>query len=240
MWVVVIIQLIGFMIAEAANAKSDITVMVIDVGFGQNDLLSSYIAREKRGLASVQHVHGTHVAGIIIYGNKMNKRGIQDRVCDRVKLIPCVYSTNPLLSKMHIQACVTLATELKVDYINMSGGGAGFDADEYMVFRKYVMQGGIVVAAAGNNDEDLRKKPYYPASFAFLPDRLKLPNVIPVMNSKHNVRMDKSNYHPRAAKANGHDIYSTFPYEKMGYLSGTSMATPAVLHDMLTKECAKP
>jgi subtilisin family serine protease len=57
---------------------------------------------------------------------------------------------------------------MKMDFINYSSGGLDFSFDEYYAYKDFVDQGGIVVAAAGNNKADLDRTPYYPASYSFL------------------------------------------------------------------------
>ena len=59
------------------------------------------------------------------------------------------------------------AASLNPDIINISAGGPDFDKTEYEAVEKYLNNGGILVAAVGNNNKDLGIKgnTFYPAMY---------------------------------------------------------------------------
>ncbi len=57
-----------------------------------------------------------------------------------------------------------LAITFPVDIINYSGGGTGIDSEECRTIKLALDRGIKVVAAAGNNGNNLAEEPYYPAS----------------------------------------------------------------------------
>ena len=57
------------------------------------------------------------------------------------------------------------ATRLHVDFINISGGGYGFSRREHKAVMAAIEQGIIIVAAAGNDNANLDRYPFYPGCY---------------------------------------------------------------------------
>lgn len=170
----------------------EVRVMVIDTGVDyEHPMLNKFIDFMGLNLDPESykdhHGHGTHVTGIILYGNEMyahpttDQYGFKhhgfnsyDEVCRSVHILSCKYfdPTNKSNDNLkHTVECVRKAIEMKVDVINYSGGGTEPNENEYNAFKDFIATGGTVVVAAGNEHESLVKKPYYPASYAIFPDK---------------------------------------------------------------------
>lgn len=81
------------------------------------------------------------------------------------------------------------ALKLKVDVINVSGGGSSYDPKENRAIKKFLDNGGIFIAAAGNDHVELGTKDntYYPA--------MDDPRIIVVGNvDKYGIRHFTSNF----------------------------------------------
>lgn len=106
------------------------------------------------------HGHGTNIAGIV--DENANKAGVPYCLVILKYYDPKGPHTNNLLATVE---AIKYATKLKVDYINYSGGGVDFSMTEYLAVKAFTDQGGIFVAAAGNERSDIDKNPYFPASY---------------------------------------------------------------------------
>ncbi|HAZ12537.1 MAG: hypothetical protein A2X86_19965 [Bdellovibrionales bacterium GWA2_49_15] len=166
---------------------------------------------------SDQHGHGTHIAGIL------------RSVFPNVRIIPIKYYNAKAGEKENLNSTIKAleyAVSLKVDIINYSSGGAGASLDELRALKKAEEKGILVVTAAGNfaSNIDEPHNHYYPASYG-------LQNIISVIN--HDLNLDinpSSNYGPESAdiSAPGSRIKSSLPYDRYGFLSGTSQSTAFV------------
>ena len=167
--------------------------------------------------------HGTHVAGIIgASGN--NSLGVSG-VCWKTSLLPI-----KLLNSAGIGAtsdavdAINYCTNLGIDISNNSWGGEDYSQALSDAIDGADQANCVIVAAAGNEGQDISDSPVYPASY-------DLPNIISVTATS---QMDKlpwfANYGVRNVDlaAPGVRILSTFPNGKYGYLDGTSMAAPHV------------
>lgn len=169
--------------------------------------------------------HGTHVAGIIgaLNNNGIGGSGIApDAVLYNAKVLDNTGSG----TDAHIMMGVMKAMEWKVDIINMSLGGIGYNGAFDSMVSKAKEQGIAVFAAAGN---DFSKVKSYPAAYKDV--------ICVAATEKNNTRADFSNYGAWVdLAAPGTDICSTSfriisenPYnasEGFQMMSGTSQATP--------------
>src|SRR6185503_7546224 len=107
---------------------------------------------------------------------------------------------------------------------NNSWGGGGFSQALQDAITAHQQAGMLFVAAAGNNSSDND-------AFAFFPATYPNSNIISVLATTHNdARASFSNFGATTVDigAPGENIFSTFPGNAYGLLSGTSMATPHV------------
>jgi thermitase len=190
--------------------------------------------------------HGTHVAGIIA-------KFAED--ADYCLVILKFYDPLVKQNSLVISAqALKYAYNLGVDMINYSGGGDEFSLDEYLTVKKILDKGVIFVAAAGNektvNDFKILKvdvqyeykaagdkavynyKMYYPADYdsrvisvgnVFLDEKTKKLEIVPSSN-----RGDAINF-----TENGMNILSLRPNNSIGYMTGTSQASPTRAGKML-------
>lgn len=155
------------------------------------------------------HGHGTNIVGII------------DGYVSKSKVDYCIVVVKYYSSKQsgneNLEASVkalNYAANLKVDYINYSGGGVEFSGEEYKSVKRFLDQGGRFIAAAGNENSNLDLSSYYPAMYDS--------RIIIVGNlTAHGVRSVLSNYGSVVKRWEvGEDIEA---YRIV--LSGTSQAT---------------
>lgn len=169
-----VVALALFFLAWSAKAEAkDIKVMVIDTGIGPHKYLNSYVQYDGSSDYVDDVHHGTHVAGIIVFGNQNRypRFSILDPICHKVKIYSCKYtrakgdlaffSTDKDEVKREIE-CIKRATREGMDIINISAGGVEFSQAEYDAIKEF---DGMVVAAAGNGGKSLETNPFYPASY---------------------------------------------------------------------------
>lgn len=202
-----------------------LTVAVIDTGIDRdsNSKLCKFghksFTQDKDPLKDA-HGHGTHVAGIIA-----KEAGNLDYCLVAVKF----YEDSNIGSQNLTNTinAINYAIDIKVDYINYSGGGPIFNEEEFLALKGALDKGIKVVAAAGNEGEDLDKEcNYYPACY----DR----RITVVGNLRDAAffstfkltRNPSSNYGNIVTRWEiGTNIESNLPGGKTGSMSGTSQAT---------------
>ena len=231
---------------DYSRAEGQATVVVIDSGvdYDHPDLADNLILdyakntyTNRTGGAAVddQIGHGTHVSGIIA-ASANNAIGVAG-VSYNAKVLPvkATYDTEGNLWTSDIIAGVEYALDLKADsnspdylknirVINLSLGTRGYDITYEAALNKAYNAGVLVVAAAGN--ENLSSVDY-PAAYD---------NVMGISALRQSAGSasgtfdtEYSNYGTGVAiSAPGTLIYSTYLKGGYAYMSGTSMATPAV------------
>ncbi|MCS6967176.1 MAG: S8 family serine peptidase [Cytophagales bacterium] len=170
--------------------------------------------------------HGTHCAGIAAAVSNNGKGIASFSLNNRFVRVTSVRVLNRFgggTQKDVINGIIE-AVDKGADVISLSLGGPSLDSYQqaYEEVVKYASQkGAIVVAAAGNADED---------AATFAPANVK--GVIAVAAVDENLR--KASFSNRVGSldmpiaAPGVNICSTFPNNEYRFLSGTSMATPYV------------
>ncbi|MFT5884152.1 MAG: subtilisin family serine protease [Arcticibacterium sp.] len=178
-------------------------------------------------------LHGTHVAGII-GADRHNDLGIKG-VADNVKIM--VVRTVPGGDERDkdVANAIRYAVDNGAQVINMSFGKP-YSPEKIWVDDavKYAESKGVLlVAAAGNDNSDIDKKPEYPSKY--YKNGGQASNWITVGASSHeigeNIVADFSNYGRMGVDvfAPGVDMYSSVPDSKYSEQDGTSMASPAVV-----------
>jgi len=156
--------------------------------------------------------HGTHVTGLIKQYAGDSKEYCLVIIKSFSKMAPAYVQLDQEV------AAFRYAATLRLDYINYSAGGPGYNEAEFYAIADHPYTTFIV--AAGNDGKDLGEagNRYYPASY-------NLPNIVAV-GSEGSLT---SNYGgPVSAFEHGDNVLSTLPKDQYGYMSGTSMA--AAIH----------
>lgn len=172
--------------------------------------------------------HGTHVSGIIGAEHSDSTAGPSPHVqgiAPEVKILPLTFIDESGSGALYdAMLAIDYAANRGARVINASWGGGGcstFLRDQITgLYGKNV----IFVAAAGNDGLDIDLSPEYPAAFNLLA-QLTVGAV-----GEFDTRAQFSNYGPEAVHlfAPGVEIISTLPRQRMGPMSGTSMAAPVV------------
>lgn len=232
--------------ASASAADKTIVVAVLDTGIDKdNPHLCKKghfdFVRNKPGTYDM-HGHGTHIAGIIA------KEAGDDNYC----IVSLKYYSDANTSKMNINNTIKAlryAIDLKVDFINYSGGGSNSNPEEKKLIEEAQKKGIVVVAAAGNEHEDLDKDcNYFPACYNTNvimvgnlevnregPKLIKDPgwralaeaaNMVEELSKVKSKPSDTSNFGKRVTVwEEGTNVMSTLPGGRTGPMSGTSQAT---------------
>jgi len=148
-----------------ADSKTK-TVAVIDTGLAEPILESGY----RLGICKFGHKdftgegikdthgHGTNVSGLIHRG------AIGSNYCQVIiKYYSKSASNKENLDRMI--AAIKYAVAIRVDYINLSGGGIAPFPEEKAAVDDALKHGIKIIAAAGNEKTDLAKQTYYPAMY---------------------------------------------------------------------------
>lgn len=208
------------LVAISTSALAQTRVAVIDTGLDLDD------PRFKSHLCSTGHRdftnstlndaegHGTHIVGLI-------QEYAKD--ADYCLLIYKFYQEDSGNTKREVLA-IKEAIKNHANVINFSGGGPGFNDEEYEIIKHNPKI--IFIVAAGNEGVSLAgstKDYYYPASYGL---SYGLSNIIAVGNlSEDNVRNPTSNYSERLVWEIGTNVVSTLPEDHIGIMTGTSQAT---------------
>lgn len=196
-----------------------------DDGNGFVDDVNGFNFIERKGDPSDDNGHGTHVAGIIgARGN--NGKGIAG-VAWQAQLMALKFLNGEGRGTLADGiAALDYAGENGAKIINASWGGANYSKALESAIQRLQERGVIVVAAAGNDGEDIDSYPSYPAA-------LDADNLISVASMQRSGSLSYfSNYGIRHVDlaAPGANITSCWNSEADAYttLSGTSMAAPMV------------
>ncbi len=167
--------------------------------------------------------HGTHVSGTIgaIAGNGLGTIGVSPKV----SIMACKFlSKDGFGSVDAAMKAITYAVANGAKVLNNSWGGGSFSQALLDTIKAAERSGVLFVAAAGNSGKDNDTAPMYPASY-------DAPNIISVAATDAlDQRASFSNFGKTTVDlgAPGVAVFSTFPGNLYGNLSGTSMATPHV------------
>lgn len=202
------------------DTETDSIVALIDTGVDvehpmlQGHMLEGYnfvedttevYDREKE----MEQAHGTHIAGIIA------------STAPGVQILPLkVFEAGKAYTSDIVKA-VQYAEEHGAQIVNMSFGGSNDNP-----YLKEAMENSSMffVCAAGNNRQNLKEHPVYPASYG-------LNNSISVVSVNQDGGMSYfSNYGEESADiaAYGRDVSSCFPENGYGVMNGTSMSAAYV------------
>jgi thermitase len=173
------------------------------------------------------HSHGTHVSGTIA-AKQNNGIGISG-IASNVKIMGLrTVPNNGDETDIDVAEAFIYAAKNGAKIINCSFGKSKNEGENLIpdtlkfIGEKY---GVLVIAAAGNDSEDLDKNPSYPAAFTN-------DNLLVIASTTNSGSMSGfSNFGKVGVDvaAPGSNIYSSVPGNKYEYMSGTSMATPTTV-----------
>lgn len=214
------------------SISKPITIAVIDTGIDKDEPNLCKFGHKSfvGGNPLVDRVgHGTHIAGLI-------NRNIGENRGDFC-LVSIKWHENNVSGVDEVTAmrkAIQYAININVDYINISAGGSGPREDERKVVLNALNKGITVVAAAGNEFDNMDQKcDYYPACY----DN----RIITVGNlEKMGSRAPSSNYGNYVKRWEvGTNVVSDFPNGVQALLTGTSqstaVATGKLVHDKLNR-----
>lgn len=223
------------------EGKKEVIIAVIDTGIDPNHKDLGALWRDPKAPYAVfgwnyvsnkpnpidEHGHGTHVAGII--SAVSNPRTGVTGVSHTAKIMAIKYYSDANPGSVNLRNTVDsihYAIDNGAKIINYSGGGPEFSEQEYLAIKRAEEKGILFVAAAGNERQntDLVENYYYPCAY-------RLSNIICVAATDINNNMLRSSNWGKnqvQVAAPGENIFSTLPYGRYGYMSGTSQATAFV------------
>ena len=204
-------------------------VAIIDTGIDRThvDLLSKVKACASalaavgvvvEGTCSDDNFHGTHVAGTVA-ATTNNGLGVAGTAPDAELAIFKALNAAGVGFVSDIAAGIDWSwRKAGAKIISMSLGAEQGTSTEQRAVRDAANAGILLIAASGNGYDDV---PNYPANY---------PEVMSVASfNQAGVISDFSTCNPDVEiAAPGEDIWSTFPHNTYGVISGTSMATPHV------------
>lgn len=200
-----------------------------DDGNGYVDDVNGYDFYDDTPQPFDRHSHGTHIAGII-GAEGDNGIGVAGLLWD-VQIMPLRFTSDSgagntafAIEAIHY-AVQNGARVINVSWTVKASSNGGLSTSLRDVVRSYENQGIIFVAAAGNGDNNangfsLDDDPVYPAA-------INSDNVISVGAMNNNGGLAYySNYglHTVDLLAPGTNIFSTFPVDDYGFMTGTSMS----------------
>lgn len=207
--------------AQAGHMEcGQIKIAIVDTGLNLRDPRFKYHLCENghKNFVKEESIddingHGTHIAGIIQqYAGNAN-------YC--ILIYKYYQSSASGISSIGREVLAFQeAVNNGADIINFSGGGPSFDESEFLVIKDNPNTTFVVAAGNDGKNIDMPGNEYYPASL-FLSNM----EVVGGIDLFYN-KTPTSNYSNRIKdKELGKDVLSYLPNNKIGYLSGTSMAT---------------
>ncbi len=169
---VTLLMLIPTVTSFASYKEKPLTIAVIDTGFGyhwkghsahlcqyghkdftgENVLTRDYATYTPIPIDKVSH--GTNIVGLIEEGLK----GKEGKYC-----LVIIKAFNDHTG--NIIDAMRYVDNIHADITNISAGGYDLWPEEAASVSRYIAHGGVVVAAAGNENTNIDKQPYYPALY---------------------------------------------------------------------------
>ncbi len=242
-----------FRASDSALAKSQVRVGIVDTGV---DFSHTEFPNEVKGKSmnfsaacpnAICNFHGTFVGGIIAAQLSSNQGGFG------IALNSVVYSyqvgdKNGAIPSEELINAIKQATTDGVEILNLSlGSSTGIDASYQAALTDAINKNILIVAAAGNSNNNLDMYPSYPTSFGFdgiiSVGSASPSSIAPLQQGQptqdqilSTIRKDTfSNYSSKLVgiAAPGTAIFSTVPGGSFGVASGTSFSTPMVTGAMV-------
>lgn len=199
-----------------------------DEGNGFIDDVHGYDFVGNKPLSGDHAQHGTHVSGIIAAAHSdsvMKSANYVQGIAPKAKIMPLAFLDSSGSGSLSdgVRA-IKYAVLMGAQVINASWGGSECSRTLRDSIDALAAKNIAFIAAAGNDGVDVDSQPEYPASLNLL-SQITVGAV-----GDHDSMATYSNYGFKAVHifAPGSNIVSTLPGGVMGYMTGTSMATPFV------------
>lgn len=152
--------IMAFSSGSAKETTDIIRIAVIDTGFTKSSLSKVHICGTKDFTGTSikdNHGHGTHITNLI------------DIKADTDRTKYCfiiIKAFDMQKNKQYVPEALEYLVKLKPNIVNLSLGGPGVIHKEYKAVQKLLNQGTVLVAASGNEGDDLEKDcNYFPACY---------------------------------------------------------------------------
>jgi len=199
--------------------------MVLDTGADKkNTYIMKHIPKDYE-FHQDENGHGTSISWFILKD-----------ACEEVELYPCkFYGVKYYINNIErLVDCLEHANMLDIDIINLSGGGRSpYKSEKEWISKFLKKRGRLFIAAAGNNNQDLDKNPYYPASYRI--DGLR---VVGALDPKTKKRASYSSYADWIVWEIGTANSFGLNY-KSTIISGTSVSTAIYTGKIVKRWCEK-
>ena len=230
-----------------------IRVLIVDTGVSIAVPAIAHFIKNKDDAFNCKdlHGHGTHIAGLILYGPfHLNEDGNgvvyqKEMPCKEVELVSCKFYTNikdGQENQDRTKECFKKAVDGDFSLVNYSAGGVQPNVEEFEVLKQLQAKGTQMIVAAGNSNENLKDSvhTYYPASYILPP--YSLLNITPVGNwcEKEELcppKYHRSNYGFIMPWEMGANVKSYDPWGRMLTLTGTSQAAAIFTHNLIINKC---
>ncbi|MDZ5471920.1 S8 family serine peptidase [Bacillus sp. 31A1R] len=207
---------------EKTMGMKEVIVAVIDDGIELNhsdlkdQIVFPYDVITQSRSEINQGKHGTHVAGII--AASINNQFGGSGVAPKTKIMPINVFNGEYAYTSDIIKGIHYALENGAKIINLSLGMPSYSKELEEAIQNAYQKGLVIIAAAGNESNS---QFYYPAAYK---------EVISVSATNEQDQFASfSNFGSHIdVSAPGYNILSTLPNNQLGYMSGTSMASPMV------------
>ncbi|QQR83585.1 S8 family serine peptidase [Candidatus Peregrinibacteria bacterium] len=174
------------------------------------------------------HGHGTHVAGIIAAEHSSTDQGVLG-LANNVKIMAVKIGNNSGTIIEFVKG-IQFAQNNGANIINASYSGTNHSNAEEDAIEAFITSGGLFVAAAGNDHDDIDFfASAYPAAHDL--DGISFDDLIAVAaTDQQDAIATFSNYGSVSVDIGGPgvNILSTIPNDQYGFKNGTSQATPFV------------
>lgn len=244
-FLLVVTLLVALPFKAAYSKEKVVTIAVIDTGIDKAlpNLCryghKSFVDGDLDPLVD-NHGHGTHIAGII------NTNAGVGNYC----LVALKYysdSASGQTNLVNMKKAINYAINIKVTFINISGGGPEANKRERELIKKALDKKIQVVVAAGNEHSNLDTScNYFPACYDA---RLVVVGNLYQVNGESFLWFGEQKVDRKAISSNygtkvtrwevGTDVVSTLPNGKTGTMSGTSQATAVATGKLVRQALAK-
>lgn len=222
--------------------RDDVVIAIVDTGVDyRHEDLKNRMWKNSRGEFGFNYVsgnadpwddngHGTHCAGLAA-AESSNQIGISGVMGFRAQIMAVkAMDGEGSGSLADVANAIRYSAENGADIINLSLGARTQNSGLQAASQFAVQQGSLVLAAAGNNNQQITSSNFFsPAGYALnIAGMLSIGSVDALSGNRSSFSNFSNTYVQLMApgSAGGQHILSTWPQDRYQSVSGTSMATP--------------